>query len=317
MIVNITNVNLSAVDLNLLVIVDAVLETRSATKAAARLHVTQSAVSNALRRARELFDDPLVVRSGRGLSPTPMAEALAVPLRDTLAQLRGLLGDVRFDPTTTTRRFTIASSDAVGLVLVPKLLRLFAARLPNATLKMITLDRMFELGGLAHANVDLLIGAPPTTPTGCHEQLLFEDTMVAIVRKRHPGVARRLTLARYCALPHAELALFGEPDERVDRALARLGRARRIATAVPHIAMLPALVANSDCVATVTRSIVELFRPSLPLQVFRPPVELEPLRIRQIWHGRVADDPGTALLRELVQVAADQRPLRSAAVQGL
>src|SRR5690349_15790923 len=125
---NITDMNLEAVDLNLLVVVDAVLETGSATRAAARLHVTQSAVSNSLRRARELFGDPLVVRSGRGLSPTPMAEALAGPLRSTLAQLRGLLG-VGFEPATSTRQFQIACSDAVGLVLLPKLLGLFEQRL--------------------------------------------------------------------------------------------------------------------------------------------------------------------------------------------
>src|SRR5688572_27548955 len=93
------DVNLSSIDLNLLVVVDAVLETRSATRAAARLHVTQSAVSNALRRARELFGDPLLVRTGRGLCPTPMAEALAPRLHDALTHLRGLLGaDARFDP---------------------------------------------------------------------------------------------------------------------------------------------------------------------------------------------------------------------------
>jgi DNA-binding transcriptional LysR family regulator len=303
--IDMSDMNLSAIDLNLLVVLDAVLETGSATRAAARLHVTQSAVSNALRRARELFDDPLVVRTGRGLSPTPVAEALAGPLRDTLAQVRGLLGaEARFDPATSMRRFQIACSDAVGLVLLPKLLARFEAELPNATLQIVTLDRLLELGGLAHTNVDLLIGAPPTTPPGCEEQLLFADPMVSIVRARHPGVSRRLTLARYCALAHAEVALFGTPDDRVDRALARHGRTRRIEVGVSHIAMLPALVANSDCVATVTKSMVELFGPSLKLRVFNPPVELEPLPIRQIWHRRVTDDPGTTMLRELVRLAA-------------
>lgn len=297
--------NLSNIDLNLLVVVDAVLETRSATRAAARLHVTQSAVSNALRRARELFDDPLVVRSGRGLTPTPMAEALAPRLRDALVSLRGLLGgDARFDPATSTRRFQIACSDAVGIVLLPRLLALFQAHLPNALLQAVTLDQMLGVGGLAYANIDLLIGAPPSTPPGCDEQLLFEDPMVAIVRSGHPGVARRLSLARYTALDHAELALFGEPDDRVDRALALHGRTRRIAVAAPHIAMLPALVAGSDCVATVTRTCVKLFATSMSLQMFKPPIELEPIRIRQFWHRRVANDPGTTLLRALVFEAA-------------
>ncbi len=299
------DMNLGAIDLNLLVVVDAVLETGSATRAAARLHVTQSAVSNALRRARELFGDPLVVRSGRGLSPTPMAQALAGPLRDTLARVRGLLGDEgRFDPATSTRRFQIACSDAVGLTLLPRLLPRFEAALPNATLQIVTLNRMVELGELGQTGIDLLIGAPPTTPPECEEQVLFEDPMVAIVRAGHPKVASRLTLARYCALAHVEVAIFGVPDVRIDRALARHGRTRRIEVAASHIAMLPALVANSDCVATVTRSMVALFGASLKLRGFKPPVELEPLAIRQIWHRRVAEDPGSRMLRELVRVAA-------------
>jgi DNA-binding transcriptional LysR family regulator len=296
--------NLGAMDLNLLLVVDAVLRERSATRAAARLHVTQSAVSNALRRARALFGDPLVVRTGRGFATTPRADAIAPRLRAILQEVRGVLGDASsFRPETSTRRFTIAATDAVGMVVLPALLPLFEARLPRAQLRLVTIDHVIASGGLEHAAVDLLIGVPPVIAASCEAEDLFEDPMVAVVRADHPSVGQRLTLATYARLPHAELALFGEPEDRVDRALAARGLRRQVQVTVPHIAGLPFLVAGSDRVATLISSVARTFAGLLELRVLTPPVELAALVVRQIWHRRFGDDPGHRLLRELVRAA--------------
>jgi DNA-binding transcriptional LysR family regulator len=298
-----TPVNFSSVDLNLLTVVQAILEERSATRAAARLHVTQSAVSNSLRRARELFQDPLVVRTGRGFALTPRGDALLPELRAILDGVGRLLGQgPSFDPESSTRRFTIACSDAVGSVMLPRLLPSFHARLPNASLHAVTIDRIVA-AGFERADFDLLVGMPPSIPAGCEAELLTEDAMVAIVRADHPGVGRRLDLATYARLPHAELALLGEPDDLVDRSLAAEGLRRCIRVTVPYLAAIPALVASSDLIATTLASVADRFAGPLGLRVLVPPVKLAPLAIRQVWHRRAADDPGSRLLRELVRTA--------------
>ncbi|MCA9711552.1 MAG: LysR family transcriptional regulator [Myxococcales bacterium] len=296
--------SLASLDLNLLVVLEAVLEERSATIAAARLHVTQSAVSNALRRARAVFDDPLVVRNGRGFSLTPRAEALHPRLRAVLAEVRSLVGgDAAADPRSTTRCFTIASIDAVGCMVLPRVLPRFRAAFPRATLRTITIDRLLASGGLERADVDLLLGAPPDLPAGCEDEELFEDRMVAIVRADHPGVGRRLRLDAYARLPHAELALFAEPDDRVDRALAAHGLRRHVQIMVPHIGTLPFVVASSDCVATVMHGVARAHEHAASLRILDAPVDLPPITVRQVWHRRTRDDPGCRLLRQVIREA--------------
>lgn len=291
--------------MNLLVVLEAVLEERSATLAAAHLHLTQSAVSNALGRARATFHDPLVVRNGRGFVLTPRAEALLPRLRAVLDEVRSLVGhDGSSRPETTTRRFTIASTDAVGAVLLPRLLPRFEARFPRATLRMATLDRLMGQGGLERADVDVLVGIPPDVHPGCEAEDLFEDRMVAIVRADHPEVGRSLRLETYARLPHAELALFGEPEDRVDRALAAHGLRRRVQVVVPHITTLPLLVAGSDRVATVMQSVARAYARVASLRILEPPVQLPPLVVRQLWHRRTSDDAACGLLRALVREAA-------------
>lgn len=296
------SVNLGAIDLNLLRIVDAVLQERSATRAAARLHLTQSAVSNALRRARAIFGDPLVVRTGRGFATTPRAEAIAPRLRAIFDEVQGVLaGGPRFDAATSARRFTIAATDAIGIILLPALLAAFDAHMPRASLRVVPITHVIAAGGLEHAGVDLLIGAPPRIPASCASDPLFDDPMVAIVRADHPDVGPRLSLAAFARLPHAELALFGDPDDRVDRALAARGLRRRVQVTTPHIAGLPFLIAGSDRVATVTRAIARAVAEPLGLRALSPPVELAPIRIHQIWHARSGEDPGHQALRGLVR----------------
>ena len=220
-----------------------------------------------------------------------------------------------FDPSTTTRRFTVAATDGIGVVFLPALLALFRARMPRAQLRSVTLDYVISAGGLEQANVDLLVGIPPVVPAGCEAEALFEEPMMAIAREGYPLIGRRLTLATYARLAHAELALFGEPDDRIDRALASHGARRIVTVTTPHISGLPFLVAQSDLVATVMASVAHAFAAPLQLRVLKPPVALPGLALVQLWHRRSSDDPGHTLLRELVRIAARRvsRPARARA----
>lgn len=306
---DITPVNLANVDLNLLVMLDAVLSARSATLAASHLHITQSAVSNGLKRARALFNDALVVRRGSGFSLTPRAEALAPRLREVLDDMRGMLADE--SERAAPRWATIACLDAISIALVPLLLPLMQEHLPQTRLRMMTPDHV-RMVGLERAEVDLVVGAPRDVHAGCDAEDLFEDPLVVIAAANHPKIKSRLSVETYASLPHAELGLFGEPEDRVDRALALLGLTRRTEVVVPHLAALPFLVSNSERIATVVRTVGRRFAQPLGLRLHRPPLLLPPVVVRMVWHRRRASDRTHLALRDMVRAAA-QRMARDAA----
>lgn len=299
------DMNLSAIDLNLLYVLTTVLEERSATRAAHKLHVTQSAVSNALRRARELFRDQLVLRARHGLEPTPRASAMLPALRSWVEDARRLLAEApTFDPKRSTRTFRIACSDAVAVTLLQPLLRLLSQRAPGARLRMVTLDKLVAEDGLARGEVDLLIGMPPVLHPGNEAELVYRDPMECIVRDKHPAIRARLSLDTFASLPHIDLALFDAVDDTVDRALAKHGRSRRVHVALPHFSSVPLAVMQTDCVATLSSRLARAFALRMPLRVLPPPVALAPVEIRQVWHTRFDGDPARRFLRETVLEAA-------------
>lgn len=301
------DVNLAAVDLNLLLVVHQVLETRSATRAAQRLSVTQSAVSNALRRAREVFGDALVVREPYGFAPTALGAALQPRLARWLEEARRILaGEGAFDPATSRRAFTIACSDAIAIVLLRPLLRLLAARAPATTLRLVTLDRLLGEDGLVRGDVDLLVGVPPHVPPAHLAEPLYEDPFVCLVYAGALGRRRSLSVAAYAALPHVELALFGDVDDAVDRALAAVGHARVVKVAAPSFAVVPAAVAEIGGVCTLGARVARALATAEHV-VVRCPIARPPLAIRQVWHARADGDEGVRFLRQVVREALGGR----------
>lgn len=303
--VNLAAVDLAAVDLNLLHVLSTVLDERSATRAAQRLHVTQSAVSNALRRMRPLFGDPLVIRRPHGLEPTPRALALQPALREWLESTRRLLlASPAFDPLLSTRTFRVACSDAIAATLLQPILRLLTKRAPRARLQLLTLDRLLAEDGLERGEVDLLVGIPPVLPDAHGAELVYRDALECIVRADHPTVRRRLSLEAFASLPHVDLALFDAVDDRVDRALAQQGRQRSVQVVLPHFSSVPLAVIETDCVATLSSRLARQFAKRFPLRVLRPPVPLDPVEIRQVWHRRTEADGAVPFLRDVVRDAA-------------
>jgi DNA-binding transcriptional LysR family regulator len=297
--------NLCSVDLNLLHVLATVLEERSATRAARRLHVTPSAVSNALRRARDLFNDPLVVRRPYGLEPTPRALALLPGLRAWVEAARRLLVDAPdFEPKSSTRTFRIACSDAIAVTLLQPILRLLTQRAPGVRLRFLTLDRLIAEDGLARGNVDLLIGIPKIMPDDHEAEIVYRDPMLCIVRKGHPKVRTRLSLDAFASLPHVDLALFDTVDDTIDRVLSKHGRSRNVQVALPHFSSVPLAIAETDCVATLSSRLARMFAERLPLRVLEPPVKLDPIEVRQVWHRRSEVDGALGFLRAVVRDAA-------------
>jgi DNA-binding transcriptional LysR family regulator len=305
----ITPVNLASVDLNLLHVLHTVLQERSATGAARRLNVTQSAVSNALARLRHLFGDPLVVRGARGLVPTPRAEKLAPLVDSAMAQLRAAIqSDPGFDAATTTQRFTLACSDSEAVALLPSFAARLARSMPRASLRLVTLEQATE--GLARGAVDALIGLQPSVPPDCRALPLYTDDIVAVVRKGHPRIrGKRLSLDDYFATPHAMVALFVDGRETairraIERILEKHGRRPTIALTLPQFHLVALATARTDCIGQMPRRMAEALSEYLPLRVLEPPFALPKLPLVLVWHERTHHDPGCTLFRRAILEAA-------------
>lgn len=298
--------NLSAIDLNLLWVLHAVLAERSVARAAARLHVTSPAVSNALARLRGALGDSLFVRSGRGLTPTPRALQLAPVLARSFADLeQGLTGGA-FDPKTCTRELTIALSDAELIASLPKVAKVFAQRLPAARMRVVSLDTLISTGGLAGEQVDLTIG-PAHSEDGVHSQPLFREEGLFVARRGHPRVKKTLTPERFNAERHVDIhLLLGKPGaghRAIEAAFAAAGLSREVAVTVPTFAAAGAVVANTDFLCGMPRRVAQFLSRALPLRVLDGPGPPFPFEMSLHWHERTHGDPAVMAFRAVVASA--------------
>ena len=304
MMIIIMAVNLSSIDLNLFLVLHAVLEERSTTRAAARLHVTQSAVSNALGRLRRLLDDPLVVRHGRGLVPTPRAEELAPLLREATDRLALAIDRRGFTPTETMRTFTIALSDNYQACEAPRIARAFAARMPRATLRVVSADYLAASDGLASGDIDVTFAPEQAVQPGMRSAALFEEQAALIVRRDHPRVRTRMTTELFNELPHIDVhVVLGQPGtgHRVaQRGWERAHVRRRVVLTVPYFIIAAMAAAETDCVAALPSRMADLCVRLLPLKRVRATFPLPRMNTVMVWHQRTNEDPGAKLFREIV-----------------
>jgi DNA-binding transcriptional LysR family regulator len=283
-------------DLNLLKALNALIETRSVTRAAERLGLTQPAVSGMLTRLREMFDDPLFIRTQRGILPTPRAEALAAPLRQVLNGIETLLMPQTFDPATASMTVRIAATDyAQEAILVP-LMALLSREAPDIRLsvrpvEMESLSAQMESGAL-----DMALITPEMASDTMRCRTLFEETYVCIMREEHPEARQPLDLERFCAVNHALMSHDGSRFQgATDLALKAAGRSRRVVAAVPSFLVLIELVRQSDLVALVPARLVEK---SHGLLVQPPPLAVSGFTKVLTWHERLQEDPAQKWLRE-------------------
>jgi DNA-binding transcriptional LysR family regulator len=303
--------DLAGVDLNLVVVLDALLTDRNVTRAGSRLGLTQSAASHALARLRELLGDPLLVRGPRGaMVPTPLAERIAPQVRRVLVDLASTLRGDTFDPSTARHTFRIGASDYVELVLVPRLIERIRRLAPYVDLWAVPVTDHGE-GALASGTVDLVIGPlRKRRPASAqlYQKALFDEAFTCIVRAKHPLAKSKLTLARYCEVPHLLVTPLGTPGSLVDDALAKVGRTRRIGLAVPHFIVVPHIIAATDLIATLADRVAAVFAQALDLAIIPPPLPIPKFRMIASWHERTHHHAPHRWLREqLIAVAAEVR----------
>ena len=296
--------SLASLDLNLLVALDAVLAERSVARAARRLHVTPSAVSNSLARLRAVIGDPLVARSGRGIVPTPRALELAPALARALGALDEAVRGSAFDPASTTRELTLAIADAGQLVRLPRLAAVLDRAMPRARLRVVGIDTLLSSGGLGSPDVDVAIAALPEAPPGVHTRPLYREQTVLAARRSHPRAGARVARAHLGSLRHVEVQVApGRGYRDLAASYARAGIAREVALVVPSFTAAAAIVGATDLVATLPASLVEVLGKPLGIRAVASPVRGPVVQILLAWHERTEHDPALRAFRELVMRA--------------
>lgn len=296
--------NLRALDLNLLVVFDALMIERHVSRAAERLALSQPAVSNALSRLREALDDPILVRTSRGMEPTPRALELHAPLHASLAQIQHTLSTpARFEPGTAQHRFVIGASDYMEFLVMPPLVKALQEQAPGVDLSVRSLQLSAPEEALDSGEIDLAFGYFPDLPKRLRQAHMFTEHLECAVRKGHPTVGESLTLEQYAALPHLYISSRRRNAGLVDEALARLGLSRRISVSVPHFLVAPFIIVESDVVMTVNSRIARTYARAMPIRVLPPPLELPDFRISMVWHPRSDKEAAHEWLRaRLTQV---------------
>jgi DNA-binding transcriptional LysR family regulator len=299
----IDTVNLSRLDLNLLVHLDALLTERSVTRAAARVGLGQSAMSHNLARLRDLFDDELLTRGPDGLRLTPRALGLVEPMRAALAQIVALVSrDEAFDPITAERTFRVGLPDSMEILIVPSLLAYLCEVAPGIRLRLHNIDSTKLLDDLDADRLDLAVGYGVFAQGQAHHKrrLLFTETYLCMFNAERTGIAAPISLDDYLRLPHVLTSLREGDRGVVDDALAKLGLRRTVVLTTPRFLAVPLVVARAPVVVTMHARLARLFAAELGLSLSPPPVELEEIAVSLLWHASYDHDPAHAWLRQNV-----------------
>jgi DNA-binding transcriptional LysR family regulator len=291
---------LSGFDLNLLVAFEALYEEQSVTTAAQRLGLGQPALSAALSRLRGLLGDPLFERVADRMVPTPTARELAPKLLGSLGDLRRTIGEHNsFDPATTTRTFSAASTDYTSHVVLPRLMGLMRKAAPCARLRVLSYekDRVPDL--LERGEADVVLGTFSEPPPKAVSTILMDEQFVGVARAGHPAVfAGRISLEDYAAFPHALVTVRRDAAGAIDDALAAAGHSRQVALTLPHMLALPGILAASDLVAALPARLGG----SMPVEVqlFELPLQVPRWQVCMLWTAALRTDKALAWLRDLV-----------------
>ncbi|MBE9158501.1 LysR family transcriptional regulator [Nodosilinea sp. LEGE 06152] len=296
-------IDLSAIDLNLLVAFEALYAEQSVTAAAQRIHVGQPAMSAALGRLRSLFADDLFVRVGREMKPTAKAEAIAPQVTAALNAIRAALAKPRsFDPAASQTVFTLATSDYFASLILPKLLVLLKEQAPSVDLRLITVEKESFVELLEQDVIDLALGTFANLPSHILVENLLFERFLGVCQLGHPALKlNQLSLQDFVSFPHALFTLRRDDVGIVDQKLAEQGLQRRIALTVPYWFALPTAIAASDLLAAIPSCLEQHFVKYYPVQCFELPLALPSWSIAMAWSKLKDRDPANVWLRKIIQ----------------
>ncbi|MES2533019.1 MAG: LysR family transcriptional regulator [Pseudomonadota bacterium] len=326
------DVNFRTLDLNLLRVFDEVMAERNLTRAARNLSITQPAVSNALRRLRDVLGDELVRRSGAGVDPTPRALALWPTVREALQQLQHTLAPNEFDATVADTTFVLAMADATAAELIPGLVQIAEAEAPGISIRVVPLTTRDPRVLLEAEEADMAIGYFPAVIASLtargqsgvavpfETQRLYVGQYVCVMRRDHPLAEQPLTLDAYCSARHLLVSFSGRPYGFIDQTLSALGRERRIVVTVNQFFTAGRVVANSELLTVLPRHFVRVTGIDSQLVLRDLPFDQPLVHVDAVWHRRAQHGHAHEWLRAALvrsAAAAFARSLREQSVPPL
>lgn len=295
------------IDLNLLVIFDAIMREGSMTRAANRLSMTQPAVSNAVARMRIAWNDPVFVRQGRGINPSPFARSMWDRARPHLDDLREMANPAHFDAASAQRIFRIGTSDATLGLLWLQLRQYAEHSAPGINFHAVPLTNPDSMAQLVDAEIDVAIDRPLQQPGSLvRSEALFDSHFVCAMRPDHPLAAEDISLQTFAGADHLLVSLTGDATGFVDELLQPHGLQRRVAMTINHFSLVPKLLTSSNLISVVPYGTVAEAACRGELWVTRPPIDIPPITISLLWHKRSDKDAGQRWLRERIRSAAQQ-----------
>jgi len=300
--------NISTFDLNLLRVLDALLRECNVSRAAERLSLSQPAVSNALNRLRVLLDDPLLVRVGRAMQPTPRAQALAGPIRAALQQIEQSLsaGEV-FDPAHSKQQFKIAVTDYVELICMPRLIEQLSRLAPGIRIDIHHLSPSLPGDALDKGELDLVLGRFEEIPARFARRHWMSETLLLAVREGHALLPGELDLPRFLALSHLWVH-GGQTRGMVDQWLTEQGLSRTITYTTPNYLQAAHIVATSELAAVLPSQLAQHFAQLLPLRLYELPFVLGPFHLEIVHLGQRLRDPALQWLVEQIMLIGRPNP---------
>lgn len=298
-------------DTHALACLEVLVAEQHVSRAAYRMGISQPAMSEMLSRLREIFDDPLLVRSRRGMAATPRAVAVAVKARDVLHLLEeALSGDNRAGPPDAGREIRIRVLTSLAFNLLPHLVSRLQTEAPNTTVSIQQADVRQTPDLLENNECDVAIGIPPTVSPSLHVSRLLPNDLCCIVRADHPGIGATLSVRDFVAYPHVVLSGGPVPVSTIEMAIDHKLRAmkltRRIGVRVPDLLVSPGIVAETDFIATVPQRVVRHFAARSQLRILRLPFTLAVPHILMVWHERTHRDPLHRRVRRIIRAVARQ-----------
>jgi DNA-binding transcriptional LysR family regulator len=294
---------MNELDLNLLRVLAAIEERRSVSAAAIKLQRSQPSVSAALGRLRSFFGDPLFVRSGNTMQPTPRVSEIMGPVREVLSRIgMEIVAAPTFEPAASHQPIVLALSDVGEVVFLPAVLQELRRVAPQLSLRSVSLPAEEVASELESGAIDLALGYfPNLTRHNFFQQTLFSDTFTCLLRADHPVKAPRLSLKQFMQLDHAVVRAESRTEEVIERFLVRRRIRRRVMLTTPHFASLPPIVEQSDLVVTVPEPLARYFSTvSARIRTVRPPFDAPRIDLKQFWHRKFHHDARNRWLRNLM-----------------
>ncbi len=304
------NIHNTPFDLNLIAVLDAMIRERNVTRAADQLGMSQSAISHALRRLREFFDDPLFVKTAEGMQPTPRALELTQAVLGVMGSIRtDLLTQAGFDAAKSRRRFSICLTDMGELIFLPRLIEQLRLTAPHCTIRTLQIPPKSISSALESGEADLAVGSLHSMPEGLFQQQLFTRSFVTIVNRKNRSIGKEISLEQFFALEHIVVALSGKTEESYDSVIDDYGRKRKIFLTTPHFLTVPLIIErNPELIATVPKELGKIFDSYKAVRMVETPIALPHFAIRQHWHPRYHHDAANIWLRKLIKETFELLP---------